>query len=29
MVAQVTGSFPIPVVIVPGELSDPDIDALS
>ena len=29
MVAQVTGSFPIPVVIVPGDLSDPDIDALS
>ena len=29
MMAQVTGSFPIPVVIVPGDLSDPDIDALS
>ena len=29
MMAQVTGSFPIPVVIVPGDLSDSDIDALS
>ena len=29
MIAQVTGSFPIPVVIVSGDLSDPDIDALS
>jgi hypothetical protein len=29
MMAQVAGSFPIPVVIVPGDLSDPDIDALS
>jgi nucleotide-binding universal stress UspA family protein len=29
MMAQVTGSFPIPVVIVPGDLSDTDIDALS
>src|SRR5256885_11953494 len=29
MMAQVTGSFPIPVVIVPGDLSDSDIDGLS
>ena len=27
--ADTSGSFPIPVVIVPGELSDADIDALS
>src|SRR5207342_638396 len=27
--AQVTGSFPIPVVIVAGDLSDEDIDGLS
>ena len=27
--ADTIGSFPIPVVIVPGELSDADIDALS
>lgn len=27
--AQVAGSFPIPVVIVPGDLSDSDIDGLS
>ena len=27
--ANVSGTFPIPVVIVPGELSDADIDALS
>jgi nucleotide-binding universal stress UspA family protein len=27
--AGTSGSFPIPVVIVPGELSDADIDALS
>jgi hypothetical protein len=25
----VVGSFPIPVTIVPGDLSDEDIDALS
>ena len=29
MIAGVVGSFPIPVVIVPGDLSDSDIDALS
>jgi len=27
--AKTMGSFPIPVVLVPGELSDADIDALS
>jgi nucleotide-binding universal stress UspA family protein len=27
--ANISGTFPIPVVIVPGELSDADIDALS
>ncbi len=27
--ANVVGSFPIPVIIVPGDLSDEDIDALS
>ena len=27
--AKIVGSFPIPVVIVPGELADADIDALS
>jgi nucleotide-binding universal stress UspA family protein len=29
MMASTVGSFPIPVVIVPGDLSDADIDALS
>jgi nucleotide-binding universal stress UspA family protein len=29
MMASVVGSFPIPVTIVPGDLSDADIDALS
>jgi nucleotide-binding universal stress UspA family protein len=29
MTAGVVGSFPIPVVLVPGDLSDADIDALS
>jgi nucleotide-binding universal stress UspA family protein len=29
MMANTVGSFPIPVVIVPGDLSDADIDALS
>jgi nucleotide-binding universal stress UspA family protein len=29
MIADVVGSFPIPVTIVPGDLSDVDIDALS
>jgi len=29
MMANVVGSFPIPVTVVPGELSDDDIDALS
>jgi nucleotide-binding universal stress UspA family protein len=27
--AKIMGSFPIPVVLVPGDLSDADIDALS
>ena len=27
--AKMVGSFPIPVTIVPGNLSDADIDALS
>lgn len=29
MIADAAGSFPIPVIIVPGDLSDADIDALS
>ena len=29
MMAGAVGSFPIPVTIVPGDLSDEDIDALS
>jgi nucleotide-binding universal stress UspA family protein len=29
LMADAAGSFPIPVTIVPGELSDEDIDALS
>ena len=29
MIAGVVGSFPIPVTIVPGDLSDEDVDALS
>ena len=29
MMANVVGSFPIPVIIVPGDLSDAEIDALS
>jgi hypothetical protein len=29
LMADAAGSFPIPVTIVPGELSDDDIDALS
>jgi len=29
MIASAAGSFPIPVTIVPGDLSDADIDALS
>jgi len=29
MMAQVAGSFPIPVVIVSGDLTDSDIDGLS
>ena len=29
LMASVVGSFPIPVVIVPGDLSDVEIDALS
>jgi len=28
-IANTVGSFPIPVVIVPGDLSDADVDALS
>ena len=28
-IANTVGSFPIPVIIVPGELADADIDALS
>ena len=27
--ANAVGTFPVPIVIVPGELSDPEIDALS
>jgi len=27
--ANAVGSFPIPVIIVPGDLSDAEIDALS
>lgn len=29
MTAKMVGAFPIPVIIVPGDLSDPDIDGLS
>jgi hypothetical protein len=29
MMAQAVGSFPIPVILISGELSDADIDALS
>jgi hypothetical protein len=29
LMASAVGSFPIPVTIVPGDLSDADIDALS
>jgi nucleotide-binding universal stress UspA family protein len=29
MIADAVGSFPIPVTIIPGDLSDPEIDALS
>jgi hypothetical protein len=29
MMAKTVGSFPIPVTIVPGDLSDEDIDGLS
>ena len=29
MIAAVVGSFPIPVTIIPGDLSDAEIDALS
>ena len=29
LMANVVGSFPIPVTVVPGDLSDEDIDALS
>ncbi len=29
MMAKTVGSFPIPVVVVPGDLTDSDIDGLS
>ncbi len=29
LLAKTVGSFPVPVVIVPGDLADADIDALS
>ena len=29
LMAKTVGSFPIPVIIVPGELTDVEIDALS
>jgi len=29
LLAQAAGSFPIPLIVVPGDLSDADIDALS
>ena len=29
MLAKIVGTFPIPVVIVPGDLGDDDLDALS
>jgi nucleotide-binding universal stress UspA family protein len=29
LMAKTVGSFPIPVIVVPGDLSDEDIDALS
>jgi hypothetical protein len=29
MMAKTVGAFPIPVIIVPGDLSDADIDGLS
>jgi nucleotide-binding universal stress UspA family protein len=29
MIADAVGSFPIPVTVIPGDLSDTDIDALS
>jgi nucleotide-binding universal stress UspA family protein len=29
MIAKTVGSFPIPVILVPGDLSDADIDALT
>ncbi len=29
LMADMVGSFPIPVTVVPGDLSDDDIDALS
>jgi hypothetical protein len=29
LIAGAAGAFPIPVTIVPGDLSDADIDALS
>jgi len=28
-IAETAGAFPIPVTIIPGDLSDEDIDALS
>ena len=29
MMANAVGAFPVPIVIVPGDLSDPEVDALS
>ncbi|MBV9978552.1 MAG: universal stress protein, partial [Bradyrhizobium sp.] len=29
LVAKTVGSFPVPVMIVPGDLADADVDALS
>jgi nucleotide-binding universal stress UspA family protein len=29
LIAKTVGSFPVPVMIVPGDLADADIDALS
>ena len=29
LLAKTVGSFPVPVVVVPGDLADADIDALS
>jgi hypothetical protein len=29
MMAENAGTFPVPVILVPGDLSDADLDALS